>query len=128
MFDFQQKRKLRTVMTSRVTQGILLFLSCLVLLSVIDRYQIARDMSDRRTAIESEIEALETRKQTLDKEVDYLLSERGAEAEMRRQFDMAREGEQVILIVDDPKKSENSATNTSEIIPEEPVRAWYHFW
>lgn len=123
MFDFQQKRKLKNWYSSRVTQGIVLFLAILVLLSALNRYLIAADMADRRTAVEAEIHSLETRRQSLEEEVKYLSNERGIEAEMRRQFDVAREGEQVVIILEDETVAPEGDGDT----PPEP-RPWYRFW
>ncbi len=124
MLDFHQKRKLRTVLTSRYTQGFLLVLVIIVGWSAYTRYEIAKDMESRRSALESEAEALKERKAELEKQVDYLSHERGIEAEMRRQFDVALEGEKVVVIVD-PEKSEEiqplSASTTEK-------NAWYEFW
>jgi cell division protein FtsB len=125
MFDFHQKRKMRTVFTSRITQGILLILSFMVMWSAYDRYLIARDTADQRSAEESEVLDLEERRTTLGAEVEYLSTERGIEAEMRRQFDIARDGEQVVIILEDDDLEENiesSATNATS------ARAWYKFW
>lgn len=123
MFDFQQKRKIKSWYGSRVTQGVVLFLAILVILSAINRYLIAADMADRRTAVEAEIHSLEARRQSLDEEVKYLSNERGIEAEMRRQFDVAREGEQVVIILEDepvPTEAEGEEAPTP--------RPWYRFW
>jgi len=125
MFDFHQKRKFRSIFTSRITQGILLLASFMVMWSAYDRYLIARDMADLRSAVESEVIDLEERRETLGAEVEYLSNERGIEAEMRRQFDIARDGEQVVIILDDEiNKSieENEGTSTA------PIRPWYKFW
>jgi len=125
MFDFHQKRKMRTVFTSRITQGILLILAFMVMWSAYDRYLIARDMADLRAGVESEVMDLKDRRESLGSEVEYLSNERGIEAEMRRQFDIARDGEQVVIILEEDnleKNTELSATNTT------PVRAWYKFW
>ncbi len=90
------------------------------------RYDIASEMSERRVLAEQEAAALEARKETLEKRVEYLSSERGIEAEMRRQFDVALPGEQVVVIVED-KSNElevtplNSSTTTSP-------KKWYQFW
>lgn len=123
MFDFHQKRKIRSVFESRITQSIFILLALFVLLSAYNRYLIAREMADRRTTVESEIHALQERKEVLEADVKYLSNERGIEAEMRRQFDIAREGEQVVIILDDkPKEVEEKSTTTV------PERAWYRFW
>jgi cell division protein FtsB len=123
MFDFHQKRRMRTVFASRVTQGVLLLLAFFILISAYNRYQIAKEMADRREAVESEISALESRRETMEAEVKYLSNERGIEAEMRRQFDIAREGEQVVIILEDETIEAEPATTTATT-----KRAWYKFW
>jgi len=124
MFDFHQKRKLRTILTSRYTQGILGVLILIVGWSAFVRYEIAVDMAERRYSLESEAAALEARKAELGQQVDYLSHERGIEAEMRRQFDVALEGEQVVVIVDPEKAEEIQPLSTST----SPKGAWYEFW
>ncbi len=126
MFDFHQKRKLKAALQSRVTWVIILIAAFFMMLSAYDRYLIAREMSERRLEVEHEVEALRERKMELEADVEYLSHDRGIEAEMRRQFDIAREGEQVVIIVEDealPEETTGTATATSS-----PVRPWYRFW
>lgn len=125
MFDFQQKRKIRSVFGSRITQGVILLVTLFILLSAYNRYLIARDMAERRFAVEAEIQALEERRQKLDEEVKYLSNERGVEAEMRRQFDITREGEQLVILLDD---TEDVATSTDIETATTTSKAWYRFW
>lgn len=125
MFDFQQRRKLRGVLASRFTQGAILAITCLIALSAFERYQIAMEMRERRELVEAEAAALEARRDELEREVRYLSSERGIEAEMRRQFDVAQEGEQVVVILDE---EESSTTTTPVEPPPTPPDPWYQFW
>ncbi len=124
MLDFHQKRRLRTIATSRYTQGILIILVLVVGWSAYVRYEIAKDMAERRYSLESEASALEERRDDLEKQVEYLSHERGIEAEMRRQFDVALEGEQVVVIVDPEKEEDIQPLSTST----EEENAWYEFW
>ncbi len=127
MFDFHQKRKLRAVINSPITQGALLLLVCLVAWSAYVRYDIAMEMRDRRIQAEQAAATLEARKDELQERVDYLSNERGIEAEMRRQFDVALEGEQVVVIVeeeDDGPEVLPLSTTTSE----STEKRWYQFW
>lgn len=106
MLSFHQKRLLRKVSSSRFTQAVLCIAILLVATSAYGRYTVARDMAERRVVAERIATELEERKQKLAEEVQYITSERGIEAEMRRQFDVAREGEQVVIILDDPAVGE----------------------
>lgn len=125
MFDFYQKRKIRSLVNSRYTQGVLLLLVLLIGWSAFVRYQIAVEMSDRRALAEQEALLLQSQKDALQEQVEYLSNERGIEAEMRRQFDVALEGEQVVVIVEEEAGPEIQPLSTSTT--EEDVR-WYQFW
>ncbi|MFT7644883.1 MAG: cell division protein FtsB [Candidatus Paceibacteria bacterium] len=127
MFDFHQKRKFRTVINSHYTQGLIILLVFWVGWSAYVRYDIAMEMSDRRVKAEQQAATLEVRKEALEEQVKYLSGERGIESEMRRQFDVALEGEQVVVIVEDE-------LNESEVMPlssgndKEDEKQWYQFW
>jgi len=125
MFDFQQKRKFRLVFGSPFTQGLILLITAFILISAYNRYLIAKDMAERRFAVEADIRVLEERRQKLDEVVKYLSNERGVEAEMRRQFDITREGEQLIILLDETEESSPSAE--AEVFSTSS-RAWYRFW
>ncbi len=126
MFDFHQKRKFRTIVNSPYTQGVILALALWVGWSAFVRYEIAMEMLDRREQAELQASALEARKQALEERVKYLSNERGIEAEMRRQFDVALDGEQVIVIVEDESKEPVVSPLSSSSIEEE--NKWYQFW
>jgi cell division protein FtsB len=91
---------------------------------VYERYSIEQEMIGRRAEAEEHLKQLENRKAELQKKVEYLSNERGIEAEMRRNFDVARPGEQVVIILDDEKKDtiEPLPKTTTEEVP------WYKFW
>lgn len=100
MFDFYEKRKIRSLLYSKITIGIILVFAILVFISVYERYQVERLMAERRTTTELELKALETRATSLEEKVDHLENQRGLEEEIRTRFDVAREGEQVVIILD----------------------------
>jgi len=91
-----------------------------------NRYVIEREMSSRQLDAENELKTLEQRRDTLQKKVDYLSNDRGIEAEMRRNFDVAREGEKVVIILDD-EIATNNIEPLSSITPT-TTRPWYKFW
>ena len=126
MFDFYQKRKIRNVVNSRYTQAFLLLLVVYVGWSAFVRFDIAMEMSDRRVQAEQAATALQARKAALEEEVRYLSDERGIEAEMRRQFDVALEGEQVVVIVE----KQDEGPDILPLATSTPVteKRWYQFW
>jgi len=123
MLDFHQKRKLRTVANARVTQAVLLVLVGFVFWHALERYVVASDMADRRASAEQTAAALQARKEALEVEVRYLQDERGIEAEMRRQFDVALPGEEVVVILEDEVVAELLPLATST-----PERSWWQIW
>jgi cell division protein FtsB len=126
MFDFHQKRKLRNFVNSPYTQGVILVIALGVGWSAFVRYEIAMDMAERRVAAEQAAEALEAKKQALEEKVEYLSGERGIEAEMRRQFDVALEGEQVVVIVEEEVEEDQIMPLSTTTKEEE--KKWYQFW
>jgi cell division protein FtsB len=125
MFDFYQRRKLKTVLEAPYTRVILLLLVFLMGWSAYTRWSISSDMAGRRAEAEQELNHLKQQKEALDKQVQYLKDERGIEAEMRRQFDVALNNEQVVVIVE-PEENETNSTTSTYQSKEEP--AWYEFW
>ena len=127
MFDFYQMRKLRALLNSPLTQGVLVVLVFLAAWSAYVRFEIATEMADRRLEVEAQVAELRERQITLEEEVSYLESERGVEAEMRRQFDVALPGEQVVVIVEEESNgAEIKPLSTST--PEAAHTPWYQFW
>jgi zona occludens toxin (predicted ATPase) len=102
MLSFNQKRQLRRLWASPLVQILLGIVLVFSSVSAYGRYSIAAEMAKRRLAAEEAVAELEVRKAALAAQVAYITSERGQEAEMRRQFDIAREGEQVVIILDEP--------------------------
>ena len=128
MFDFHQKRRLRSVLNAPLFQAGLGIIVLLVVLSAYKRFDIAMEMQERREQAGLVSAELERRKEDLEAEVEYLSNERGMEAEIRRQFDVALPGEQVVVIVEDGDEGPEVlplASTTDEV---EAKKRWYQFW
>jgi cell division protein FtsB len=126
VLDFYQRRKFKMALSSPITRVFLGVLVILMSWSAYTRYEIAQDMAGRRDEGQLEVEKLRGQKTALEKQVQYLSDDRGIEAEMRRQFDVALNNEQVVVIVEPEDKAEtNVATSTYQV---ESSPAWYEFW
>lgn len=124
MFDFYQRRKLKSFFSLPITRIGLLTVALLMVFAAYTRYEKMVLVAGRREEVEAEVERLQQQQQALQKQVDYLSDERGIEAEMRRQFDVALPGEQVVVIVD-PESQEASSSPLTKKRDDAP---WYIFW
>lgn len=81
--------------------------------SVYKRYTIEREMDEKRAAVEEERKDLEERKTILQEKVDYLHDESGIEAEIRKHFDVAKDGEQVVVLIDKNRPDNEVGVSTT---------------
>jgi cell division protein FtsB len=126
MLKFYQQQSWRGLLRSPLALIILVIL-CLFLARVVyDRFVIASEMAAREAGSRAELKTLEEREAKLAEKVEYLSNERGIEAEMRRNFDVALEGEQVVIILD--KKEEESRIQPLDIQVTINDAPWYVFW
>jgi len=125
MFDFYEKRKLKVLLGSPYVQAVVFLITVFVAWNAFTRFQIASEMADRREQVEIEAAVLQERKDSLETEVNYLSDERGIEAELRRQFDVAKDGEKVVVIVEEEETEE---VETIPLAPSTNEKRWYQFW
>ncbi len=123
MLQFYQKRTLRAWLHSPLALGVLGLILLFMMSVVYQRYSIEQDMVARREEAAFQLKQLEVRRAELEKKVEYLSNERGIEAEMRRNFDVARPGEQVVIILDGEKKAD-----IEPLAPIQTDKPWYKFW
>lgn len=103
MLDFYEKRKLRNILYSKAILSILGILILLLLYSVWGVYEKERETRVKKSQRVEILDELRGRETLLQNEVDRLSTERGIEEELRSKFEVAREGEEVIVIVDAPE-------------------------
>lgn len=104
MFDFHEKRKLRNIMYSKPILGVLVIVMLFfgyVSFGAFEKERSTNEVKNQRASVLSE---LEERKEELRTEMERLETDRGIESEIRSKFEVAREGEEVIVIVDAPEE------------------------
>lgn len=125
MLEFYKQKSWWRAVQSPLAITVLLVVVIVLGMEVYERYTIEREMAGRRVEVERKLDELSGRRDQLKEKVEYLSNERGIEAEMRRNFDVAQEGEKVIIILEDESEA------STEPIPapsEPPSRPWYKFW
>lgn len=110
---------------SRLMLAFLVVLAGAVSLAVYDRYVVEREVASRRQEKEAELSALLERRAVLEERVNYLKEEQGIESEIRRHFDVAREGERVIVLTGEMRPASNTAPPAP---PAEPSGFWRRIW
>ena len=71
-------------------------------------------MAERRQEKEKELQELKERKAVLEEKVEYLSDDSGIEAEVRKHFDVAKAGEQVVILLENERAETDILSTTSE--------------
>jgi cell division protein FtsB len=113
MFDFYEQRKIRQFLYS---WPLLILLG--IILVIFLRAAWGASVQERETQVIKQqrlayLEELEAREASIQAEIDRLSTGRGIEEEIRQKFEVAKEGEKVIVIVDAPEDSGPSSEKSS---------------
>jgi len=90
----------RKVLFIRVSVFIFVLFSILTIRSLWIVYEKNKVVRERHTGLEEEITNLKGRKASLEEEIGRLGTERGLEEEIRTKFQVARPGEETVILVE----------------------------
>ncbi len=88
---------------------VLLVLFCILILfiyNMVDLFEKERETSKKKELILSKIETLRARENTLSVDIEKLKTAEGVEEMIRDKFQVVKEGEKMVVIVDEDKKIE----------------------
>jgi len=122
MATFGKKKRIHEYLYSKPGIFVVLVFALFMATAVYERYSVERTMAARALDAQMEKQALVERKNALHERVEYLSGDRGIEEEIRKHFDVAKEGEQVIILVGEED------TPVVEAPTEDPKKPWYQFW
>lgn len=106
MLDFKEKRKMKTILYSRVTIVLLGIFLAFLLHSVWGVYQKAKVAYESKSRVDADFSELKDREGALLHSIESLKTDRGIESEIRGKFGVVKSGEEVVVIVD--SDSENT--------------------
>jgi cell division protein FtsB len=110
MRNFQKKGRLKYLMQSKL---FLIFFGIVILAFIYSIFNFVgktEEASRNRKIAENKIIELEKSKEKFNSDINKLKTEKGIEENIREKFGLAKEGENMILVVDD----KNSAEMTQE--------------
>ncbi|MSU44634.1 hypothetical protein EXS45_00405 [Candidatus Nomurabacteria bacterium] len=122
MKSFQQKRGFRNILHSRpvlMFLGILVFIFAWGVIGFMGKMQVT---AENRKIAENKVVELKNQKENLSSEIAKLNTLEGKEASIRERFSVAKEGEGLIVVIDD--KGESKVINKSS----ENFFSFLFFW
>lgn len=111
MLEFHEKRKLRSILLSLPMLLVLLVIVFGLAYAAWNVYEKERATRGKWQERRVELEGLRAREALLEEEIERLGTKRGVEEEVRKTFDVVKEGERVIVIVDPPERREDVAVS-----------------
>ena len=114
MLEFQEKKKLRNILYSKVTLIALFVILIFIVKATFSVYHKQKVSEENLAKAKEEVAVLEKREKMLNSEIGRLKTDKGAEEEIRKKFMVGKAGEQVIVIVDDNKSNKNGAVADDE--------------
>ena len=124
MLEFYEKRKLKRLLYSKPSLVVLVFLGVLLSIPTWGAYQKVQATSEARLSVASELHLLRTREVELQAEIDRLATDRGIEEEIRRKYEVGRQGEQMIVIVGEEPHVPTPRPEPQEKTLFEKLRFW----
>ena len=101
MFEFKRKKRVRRILYSKPALLLLLVLVLFLGRATFQIYQKERESRANLRQAETEVSALAARDIDLREKVERLQTESGMEAEIRSQFQVAKPGEKMVVMIDD---------------------------
>ncbi len=112
MLDFHQKRKLRGVLYHRVTLVVLGILVLILIHSTWTVYKKKEESEQLKIIAQNRVDELNDRDTDLKSKIDKLATPSGIEEEIRSKFSVAKENENVVVIVPDEAKEATTTVKT----------------
>jgi len=101
MREFQRKKKVRNILYSWVTVVVLALVAALLAKAVWSLYGKERQSAQAAAEAKSELGQLQTQQAELSEDYASLSTSEGVERDIRENFNMAKNGEQLVIVVGD---------------------------
>jgi len=108
--EFQEKRKVKRILYSKVTLVILAIVIVVLVNSVWGVYKKRALSKENLEKTQASLEILQAREKLLSAEIERLKSATGVEEEIREKFGLVKPGEEVIIIVDNDSQVSTSTS------------------
>ncbi len=114
MDSFEKKRRWRNFTHSKITLFVLLTVLLVVGRSTWGLYAKSKEASVKRERLEKESKDLENRLVFLQEELASLKTEEGVERTLKQKFNIKKEGEEVVVIIDGNNTDEKAGSGAKK--------------
>lgn len=96
-----KKRRKKNILNSRVLLLVLLIIAIFFANGAYKMYKRSKDTRNYLSSMSQRFEQLESRYKNTKEDLEYIESDTGKEKEIREKFNLAKEGENAIVIIDE---------------------------
>lgn len=114
MKEFQNRRRFKQMLHSRYALGVLFLLCLLMIRPVFNAHEKFQKSKLIRAQTQKEYLLVEDRRDMLDKKIAALGTLQGKEREVREKFGFVKEGERVVVLIEDEAGQKNPDTVSEE--------------
>ena len=128
MRDFSERRKVKRYKSALYSMPVIFFLFVLVVLLARQTWSMYVKSTDTRENLENAMhiyESAEARQADLSSDIENLKSDEGIEEEIRNTYGFVKEGEEMIIIVDDESFAEEEEDYGAEESLWARVKSWF---
>ncbi len=125
MREFSEKRRQKSLFYSYPVMIVFFVILVILLKANILMYMKVRASAERREQIELQLKELNDRKQNLESEVARLNSKIGVEDELRNRFNLMKENEEMIIILEDEKADLDETLVKNEKTFFQKIKGWF---
>lgn len=115
MIPFQERKKIRKIIYSKVSLVVLLVAVFFVARGAWGVHQKAQIALSERDIARASLTELESRNAELEASLVRLKSQHGLEAEVRQKYTVAKQGEDIVVIVDGDPKNDAVSGNSEDL-------------
>lgn len=113
MREYQTKKKIKRRIFSKISIGFLAIMLFFLIKATYNVYQKNVESQANLARVNSSLEETEQRYESLKKENERLGTNEGVEEEIRHKFQVSKEGEKVIVVIDDESQKATTSPPTT---------------
>ncbi|HEY4715413.1 MAG TPA: septum formation initiator family protein [Candidatus Paceibacterota bacterium] len=113
MAEFQKSKKLQGILFSKVTLLVLFVFSVILIIGLFDIVPKERNTNRNKELILDQLNSFKNQSSSLEAQIEKLRTDDGIEEKIREKFRVVKDGEGLVVIVDDQSAKTNTEPQKS---------------